>query len=341
MEKLSTDNDLSRLLGSIPEVASAVALGQSFRVVMPPGVVGNLMTLTENPAMSGLRTTSVMGAGGIVGTAGLASMASFALPLVVWTALAFITGQFFLTQIQRNTQEIFEQLQSILGFLVAKDESELRVRIEFLRYVSTNFYPLSQNPQMRSATLINLQKTNLESLSSLKLWTSQIEKELGEIVEKVDLVKGGKDKRRNTEQIAALVGTTRQNISRAIASWQCYALGSTLEIQLGSIFEQSLLDYTKQTLQTQSSELRDALGRSKNIWCDFQNVAYLTNSPVFETGKINAVGEELITYVEKVDATLSSATKYILFIKDTDNRGTQVLYHRGSFYCPNQDAHLA
>ena len=340
MEKLSTDDDLSRLLGNIPEVASAIALGQSFRVVMPPGVLGQLMTLTSNPAMSGLKTTSIMGSGSIVGTAGLASMSGFVLPLVVWTALSFITGQFFLTRIQNNTQAIFEELQSILGFLVAKEESDLRARIEFLRYVSTNFNALSQNSDMRHATLSNLQETNINSLSSLKLWVFQVDKELGEICEAVDLVKQGKDKRRNAEKVANLVSTTRQNISRAIASWQCYALGSTLEIQLGSAFTPSLLDYIKESLQQQSSDLRNALEKARHIWCDFQNVSYFNDSHMFKTGKISAVGEELAGYSENVKGSLLSSTKYILSIKNLEHRGTTLLHYKGSLYSPNQDAVL-
>ena len=138
MEKIPIEDPFSRALGSVPQIASAIALNQSFRLVMPAGVIGHLMPLVKDQAMRGLVTTTVIGGSGqIIGMAGLASMGAFVAPLVVWTILAFLTGQFFLTQIQRNTRAIFEELRNILYFLVAKEESELGARIEFLHYVST------------------------------------------------------------------------------------------------------------------------------------------------------------------------------------------------------------
>ncbi|TVQ18530.1 MAG: hypothetical protein EA367_14525 [Leptolyngbya sp. DLM2.Bin15] len=341
MERMSTNDNLSRLLGSVPEIASAIALGQSFRVVMPPGVLGHLMTHVNNPALKGLKMTTVVSNGSTAGAAGLASMAGFVAPLLIWTVLSFITGQFFLTQIQRNTQAIFEELRNILYFLVAKEESDLRARVEFLQYVSANFHALSQNDEMRHATLVNLQKTNLDSLSGLKLWVFHVEKELQEICDAVQLVKQGKDKRGNAEKVAGLVGTTRQNITRAITSWQCYALGSTLEIQLGQAFEPSLLEYTKQSLRKQSLDLRNALGKAENIWSDFKNISYFSESAKFELGKIHAVGEELAGYSNRVKESLISATKYLISIEDLESRGTGLLYYNGAFYRPDQDAVLS
>ena len=170
MKKIPSSDGLSQILGNIPQIASAIALSQSFRIVMPAGVVGNLMTLVQNPAMSGLSTTSIVGKGvQIVGSAGLASMSAFVAPMVMWTVLAFLTGQFFLTKIQKNTQDIFEELRNIMHFLVAKEEGALGARIEFLYYVSTNFNALSTNSEMRVSTLTNLQKTNVESLAGIKL----------------------------------------------------------------------------------------------------------------------------------------------------------------------------
>lgn len=127
MEKIPTTDNLSRVLGSIPEIASAIALSQSFSVVMPAGAVGKLMPLVKDPAMAGLYTTTIVGSNGqILGSAGLASMTGFVAPLVVWTVLAFLTGQFFLTQIQKNTRAIFDELRNILYFLVAKEENDLK-----------------------------------------------------------------------------------------------------------------------------------------------------------------------------------------------------------------------
>ncbi|MGB2925783.1 MAG: hypothetical protein WBB82_10825 [Limnothrix sp.] len=337
MEKIPSSDGLSRALGSVPQIASAIALSQSFRIVMPAGVIGNLVTLVKDPAMSGLATTSIVGGGGrIIGTAGLASMGAFIAPVVVWTILAFLTGQFFLTQIQRNTRAIFEELRNILYFLVAKEESDLGAKIEFLHYVSTNFNALNRNSEMRVSTLTNLQKINIESLAALKLWTYNIERELEDISIAVDLVRQNKDRKNNIGKVVNLVGETRQHINRALASWQCYSLGSTLEIQLGSIFDPSLLDYTKKSLAQQATGFKSALVKAENIWNDCRNISHFSESPQFKAGQIHEFSRDLTEFTERIDSSIDSSEKYISGIETLETKGINLLYYNNSFYRPSQ-----
>ena len=298
MEKISSNDELSLALGKIPEIASAIALSQSFRIVMPAGVLGKLMPLVKDPAMSGLLTTTIVGgkSGQIIGVAGLASMSGFILPVVVWTILSFITGQFFLSQIQKNTRAIFDELRNILFFLVAKEESDLGARIEFLHYVVMNFKALSRNSEMRLTTLVNLQKVNIESLAGLKLWVHNIERELVDIGTAIDSARGNKNRNENIDKVANLVGEMQQHVNRAIASYQCYSLGSTLEIQLGSIFEPSLLEYTKNSLLQQSTGLVSALTKAENFWNDVKSISYFNESTKFKAGQIQAIGGQLIAF---------------------------------------------
>jgi len=337
MEKIPPSDGLSRALGSVPQIVSAIALNQSFRIVMPAGVIGNLMHLVKDPAMSGLLTTSVIGSGGrIVGTAGLASMSGFVAPVIIWTILAFLTGQFFLVQIQRNTQAIFEELRNILYFLVAKEESDLGARIEFLHYVSTNFNALSQNSDMRISTLTNLQKINVESLAGLKLWTRNIERELQDISTSVDLVRQNKDRKHSIGKVVNFVAETREHINRALASWQCYSLGSILEIQMGSVFDLSLLSYTKKSLSQQASEFKSALAKAENIWNDCKNISYFTESSQFKAGEIHEFSRDLSEFSSRIENSIISSENYISSIETLETKGINLLYYNNSFYRPSE-----
>lgn len=338
MEKVPVDDALSRALGSVPQIASAIALSQSFRIVMPAGVVGYLMPLVKDQAMRGLVTTSIIGGSGqVIGTAGLASMGAFVAPVIVWTILAFLTGQFFLTQIQRNTRAIFEELRNILYFLVAKEESELGGRIEFLHYVSLNFNAISHNSDVRIATLSNLQKITTESLAGLRLWTLNIERELDDISESVDLVRQNKDRKQNIGKVINLVGETRQHINRALASWQCYALGSTLGIQMGSIFDLALLDYTKQSLSEQAEGFQAALVKAENIWNDCKSISHFSESPQFKAGQMHEFSRDLTNFSERITSSISSSQKYITAIQTLEAKGANLLYYNGSFYRPGSN----
>lgn len=335
VEKIPSNADLSNFLRTIPEIASAIALNNSFRIVMPAGVVGKLMTLVKNPSMSGLLTTSIVGKNNqIIATAGLAPMSGFVVPVIVWTILSFLTGQFFLTQIQKNTRAIFDELRNILFFLVAQEESALSARIEFLNYVGINFSALSQNAEIRVSTLTNLQKANIESLAGLKLWVRNIKKELEDVRTTIELIKSKKDVAQNIDKVASLIGETQQNINRAIASWQCYFLGSTLEIQLGSIFEPCLLEYIDDSLSKQSEDLRVELEKAIHIWNDSNNITSLNESPRFQVGQISAIGKELIGYTDKIKNVINSTKEYIKAIKDLEENGINLLYYNNAFYRP-------
>jgi len=340
MEKISSNDELSLALGKIPEIASAIALSQSFRIVMPAGVLGKLMPLVKDPAMSGLLTTTIVGgkSGQIIGVAGLASMSGFILPVVVWTILSFITGQFFLSQIQKNTRAIFDELRNILFFLVAKEESDLGARIEFLHYVVMNFKALSRNSEMRLTTLVNLQKVNIESLAGLKLWVHNIERELVDIGTAIDSAKENKNRNENIDKVANLVGEIQQHVNRAIASYQCYSLGSTLEIQLGSIFEPSLLEYTNNSLLKQSTGLKSALVKAEIFWNDVKSISYFNESTKFKAGQIQAIGGQLIAFTKKIDDSINATEKYINAIQSLENKGMNLLYHDKAFYRPSQGA---
>jgi len=183
-----------------------------------------------------------------------------------------------------------------LFFLVAKEESDLGARIEFLHYVVMNFKALSRNSEMRLTTLVNLQKVNIESLAGLKLWVHNIEKELVDIGTAIDSARGNKNRNENIDKVANLVGEMQQHVNRAIASYQCYSLGSTLEIQLGSIFEPSLLEYTKNSLLQQSTGLVSALTKAENFWNDVKSISYFNESTKFKAGQIQAIGGQLIAF---------------------------------------------
>lgn len=336
MEPVPTNDPFSRVIGSIPQLASAVALNQSFRIVMPPGVTGSLMQLIKDPAMRGLTTTSIIGKNGsIAGTAGLAGMSAFAVPLVVWTVLSFITGQFFLTQIQRNTHQIFEELRNILYFLVAKEESELGARIEFLHYASSNFDILNQGSETRISTLTNLQKINIESLAGLKLWLHNVNRELHDIEDCIDAVKANKDRGKNLKKTMELSQEAYQHINRAIASWQCYSLGTILEIQMGGMFEPSLLDYVKESLKRHADDLRVVLEKAENICNDCINTSYFANSPQIKTGQMHDVLKKIDRFNQRISDSVSKSTHYLTSVMDLESKGMNLVYYNNSFYRSN------
>ena len=204
-------------------------------------------------------------------------------------------------------------------------------------YVSTNFDALSRNAEVRISTLTNLQKINVESLAGLKLWTRNIERELDDMTKAVDLVRQNKDRNHNIGQVINLVAETRQHINRALASWQCYALGSTLEIQMGSIFDAALLAYTKQSLSKHAEDFKAALIKAENIWNDCKTISHFNNSSQFKAGQMHEFSRDLTNFSERIVSSISASEKYITAIEMLEAKGASLLYYNGSFYRPSQN----
>jgi hypothetical protein len=138
--------------------------------------------------------------------------------------------------------------------------------------------------------------------------------------------------------VIELAGETRQHINRALASWQCYSLGSILEIQMGSIFEPSLLSYIKTSLSKQATDYKAALAKAENILNDCKNLSHFTESRQIKPGQIHEFSKDLTNFAERIEASIVSSEKYINSIETLENKGINLLYYNNSFYRPSQNA---
>lgn len=338
MERISEKekDTLSRIFGQIPVVAQTIALNQSFRIVMPPGVFGKLLTHVKDPAMKGLYTTAITSgtSNRIIGQAGITRMSGFFVPAVVWSFLSFITGQFFLTHIKNNTDSIFKELRRILFFLVAKEEGALGSRIEFISYAISQFGDLFQNTEMRLATLVNTQRVNIESLASLKLWVHSMDNELDEIKKAIENIRRNQTPKEELNKIFNVQSELRRHTNRALASYQCYTLGSVLEFQLGSMFETEFLEQRQRSLSGHSKEIEEALSKANKLLNEVSMLPILQTTNVFQAGEIQTIRDEFNDFSICLKTSKDTANRYINTIKSLDEHGLVLIYHDKAIYKP-------
>ena len=106
LKKIGNANSI---LSQIPNFISAKTLNESYRVIIPAGVEGDLIKYSDN-----LLGTPIIKDGKIVGHAGLKSLSAMATPMVIYSAMSIVTGQYFLSQINNNISNILVNIMLLL-----------------------------------------------------------------------------------------------------------------------------------------------------------------------------------------------------------------------------------
>ena len=96
-----TSSRVSHLMGNVPNLVGAAQLGRAYKVVFPPGASGKLMRYSNGL----LGTPIVNGPNRIAGHAGLKALSGPGVALGVFSVLAAVTGQYFMTQVYHKIGE--------------------------------------------------------------------------------------------------------------------------------------------------------------------------------------------------------------------------------------------
>ena len=96
--------------------------------------------------------------GKFAGTASLHPLGSSVMvPLLAFEAMAIASGQYFMTEINRDLKLINLKIDKILDFLYGDKKSELLAEISFVQGVHRNFRSIMAHEEQRLATIVNLQ----------------------------------------------------------------------------------------------------------------------------------------------------------------------------------------
>ncbi len=161
-EALKKIGDKNSLLSQIPGLFATKQLSGTYKIVMPPGVCGELMQYKD-----GLLGTPVTKGGKVVGHAGLKSMSGAVTPMLVFTAMSVVTGQYFLSQINKSLGDILDEIKRIEDLLLLKEESSLFSHSIFLRQIYQNYAYYNRSEQLRIATIGNIQRVINELTASI------------------------------------------------------------------------------------------------------------------------------------------------------------------------------
>ena len=192
------------LISQIPNLLSANALSNAYKIVIPPNTSGSLMKL-----QNGLLSSVMVQDGKIVAHAGLQSFSGLASPMVVFSALSFITGQYFLSEINSSLDSIVSEIKGIRKLLLLEKESVIFSKALFLDELKSRWSTILESDTYRTATLVNVQSSINELSSTIYYLNSVFSDDIA------DLKESFKEKKFDFESTNSNIQNTIMKISKA------------------------------------------------------------------------------------------------------------------------------
>ena len=218
------------LISQMPALIASKQLSDAYRVIIPPGVSGKLMQYKD-----GLLGTPLLKDGKVVGHAGIESMSGMVSPLLIFTAMSIVTGQYFLSQINEALDDILDEIKKIKDLFLLKEESNLFSYGVFLKRISEEYSYINASPQLKTATLCNIQNTINELSASIYFYAHNSIAEL-------EKIKGMSFK----EEFSS--ADLKQNLEKLKASLDLRNMFIILEFSFSQSFDQSTINTIKNSI---------------------------------------------------------------------------------------------
>lgn len=237
---------INELFQQIPGIIESGRLAKAYIMKIPDGLQGELVHLKQGGYSSVLYND-----GKITGTASLYSMKLDAIFMSAFSVLSIATGQFFLSNINRQLREINGKLTEILDFLYSDKLCELEAEYEFLRYAYENYSDIMNSDTQRIATLCNIQNIKKSVYKDVLFF----EKKITALFEN-DLSK----KRSDVEKMYCDYFSFREKLKYSLT---LYCSSFILEIFYAQDFSKKYLNWVKENMQKVLTECQGIMDKSE------------------------------------------------------------------------------
>ncbi len=212
------------LAGNLPSLMAAESMATAYTVKFPEGIQGHLMVYKD-----GTVGTPIQGPDGkIVAHASLEQMTTQAVMMGAFSAMALVSGQYFLSEINSKLDKIRIGIDKILEFLYGDKRAELLSEISFTKYAYENYISIMTHETQRTATIAGLQAAKKVAIKDIEFYIADLESATNG--------KGASD-------IAAVVDKAFQIKNSLELSVQLYAMTTVLEMYYAQNYDSNYIDY--------------------------------------------------------------------------------------------------
>lgn len=265
------------LMQQLPLAANIVqneTIKGAYKVVFPEGAVGTMMKYKN-----GMLGTPLVGSNGkITAHAGLVSLDNVSLtPLMVFTSMSAITGQYFMARIDESLESISKDVKNIINLFYDEKESEAFAAYNFYEYVKKNLQSILSNEILKISTLTNIQSNNNKLYSNILFYSKSINR-------KTKNLKSILSESMFTEKRLYKMEEMSNDISGLI-NQQCLAfellcIGKISEIQVAEIYDklycENLIDELKIAGELIDKDIKTLIDESSDVLLQITKDASIT-----------------------------------------------------------------
>lgn len=312
------------LMGQLPALVSAKALSGAYKVIMPSGSSGTLMKL-----QSGYLSTVMVKEGKIVAQAGLQSISGLVSPMVIFSAMSFITGQYFMSEINKSLEDIVSEIKGIRKLLLLEQESAIFSKAIFLEDIKYRWSSILESEIYRTATLVNIQNSINELTSSIYFLNSVLSDEIAEMKKVL------KNKKSDINEINLKIQDSVLKISKA---YEIRAIFKAMELILARIPGSEENEDVLSLLEDEAESFHsNTIGRINKLISETS--IYLKDNPKTISQQVKTKGIMEILNSTKELFDLKSAEGIMENTKNSlrkaleiNDRGYQISVYEGELY---------
>ena len=241
---------VSQFASHLPSILATDKLSNAYSLTFPDGIEHTLMRLKQG----GVSTTFINDeTKKIAGVASLYKLETSAAILNTFTIMSLASGQFFLSQINKDLNLINQQVNEILKFLYGDKKAELLSEISFTRYAFDNYMSIMRHEKQHLATLINLQNSRKIAMQDIEFYINDLEH------------KASDDSNTSPADMEQIKDSLDLSLQLYISSFilERYYANNTDEVFL-SYLETSIADYLDNCKTREISAFQNAYNRLTN-----------------------------------------------------------------------------
>lgn len=169
----SQKSNLDMFVGEIPNLVASGALSNAYVVTFPDGIQHALTPLKQGGFMNIYKDAE----GHFAGVAPLQEIGgSIAAVTGAFSVMSIATGQYFLTEINKELNLINYKIDRIIDFLYGDKKAELISEINFSMECYKNYNSIMEHDYQRIATISSLQETKKVAIKDIEFYMSDLDK---------------------------------------------------------------------------------------------------------------------------------------------------------------------
>jgi len=330
---LSSADPLSASLKGMMDLSGSVALTGAYRMVIPAGAFGRVMVHKANSLLSGTFGASLIGPTGKITTGvGYAPLAAFGGVFIVYSILAFLTGQYFQNTITKHLRRIVESLDQLRQLILNIQDSHFDASVQYLDYVLKVCKDIKASDHLRVATLTNIQRLSIENRAYHILHMKEFHREMAQV--RNDEKKVNNKNWDGLQNIDRKREATLDLCRKAVLSLSLHVYFAATEAELSESVSPSLFQFQLDQVQRLCDDTSERLVGAREFWDGFSKRADVNECDKIDKEALARTQRHYGELHEQLHSGRRDFERLLQKLKRLDEKALELGYLDGEVYIP-------